>query len=110
MKVTLPDLTIIECTIDELEELVARGIVGNKLVETKEQLGIRDKQKVIRPSTPKMPTPWNQVVAVYGCVQPNTYGIEPHFEQSQYKSVVDTVLKVEGTVLDDTERKTDSKE
>ena len=110
MKVVLSDHTIIECTIDELEELVARGIIGDKLKETKDELGIHDKQKPIWPSTPKMPSPWSQVVAVYGCVQPNNYGIEPHFEQSQFKSAVNTVVKLDGTVLGDNDSKIDSKE
>ena len=100
MKVTLPDQTIIECTLDELEELVARGIVGTKLNETKESLGIDIKPAPKWPSTPKMPSPWEQVVATYGCVQPNIYtGIEPRFEQSAFKSAVDCVQKVDGTVL-----------
>ena len=98
MKVTLPDQTIIECTLDELEELVARGIVGNKLNETKDSLGITVKPS---PLTPKMPTPWTQVVAVYGCQIPNRYfdESEPKFDPSAYKSAVDAIQKVDGTVL-----------
>lgn len=101
MKVTLPDQTIIECTMDEMEELVARGIIGNKLNETKDSLGIDSKPTPTPkwPSTPKMPTPWTEVVAVYGCVTPNLTCDELKFDQSGFKSVVDSIQKVDGTVL-----------
>jgi hypothetical protein len=96
MKVTLPDQTIIECTMDELEELVSRGIVGNKLNETKDALGIDIKATPKSPSTPKMPNPWTRVVAVYGCEMPILDPSDPFGDkQTQFNST-----KLNSTVLD----------
>jgi hypothetical protein len=86
--------------MDELEELVARGIVGNKLNETKDALGIEDKPKQIGP-TPKMPKPWSDVVAVYGCITPNYYQDDLQFDPNTYRSAVDCIQKVDGTVMID---------
>lgn len=101
MKVVLSDQTIIECTIDELEELVARGIVGNQLNVMKDSLGIDVKPAPKWPSTPKMPTPWTDVVAVYGCVTPNHTAddLRLRYDQSAFKTAVDCIQKVDGTVL-----------
>lgn len=99
MKVTLPDLTTIECTVDEYEELVARGIIGNKLNEMKDSLGIDVEPAPKFHSTPKMPTPWTEVVAVYGCVTPNLTAEDLRYDQSAFKTAVDCIQKVDGTVL-----------
>ena len=55
MKVTLPDLTTIECTVDEYEELIARGLVGKKLDELKVELEGQDGEKIVLPSPKKKP-------------------------------------------------------
>ena len=98
MKVTLPDLTTIECTVDEYEELIARGLVGKKLDELKVEFEGQDGEKIVIPSPKKKPYQnWPGVVALYGCEIPM---IDPsdHFKENLIFQYDPT--KLNATVLD----------
>ena len=66
MKITLMNGTMIDCTIDEYEELMTRGLLGNKKESLQEGL-----EELIKwPNedyTPKKPYSFPDVVALYGC-------------------------------------------
>lgn len=65
MKITLMNGTMIDCTIDEYEELLTRGLLGNKKESLQEGL----KELINWPRedyTPKKPY-FPDVVALYGC-------------------------------------------
>lgn len=68
MKITLMNGTTIDCTIDEYEELITRGLLGNKKESLQEGL----KELINWPKddyTPKKPH-FPDVVALYGCQSP----------------------------------------
>ena len=95
MKVTLPDLTTIECTVDEYEELIARGLVGKKLDELKVEFEGQDGEKIVLPSPKKKPYQnWPGVVALYGCEIPM---IDPFKENLSFQY---DPTKLNATVLD----------
>lgn len=103
MKVTLPDLTTIECTVDEYEELVARGLIGKKLEDLKIDLGLGEDKKITVPRAPKYPPAWDQVVALYGCqIAQNDYNgsIDVKFEHNAY-TTTDGVQKLNSVVIND---------
>ena len=108
MKVTLPDLTTIDCTVDEYEELIARGLVGKKLDELKAELE-EEKNVDIQP----VPSPkkrsineWGaDVVPIYGCriprVDPSKFDDELtfKFDPTKLKSTsIDCIQNTDGTV------------
>jgi hypothetical protein len=105
MKVTLPDLTTIDCTVDEYEELIARGLVGKKLDDLKVELEGQDGEKIVIPSTPKKQPyqNWPGVVALYGCeIAQNPYNgsIDVKFEHNAY-TTTDGVQKLNSVVIND---------
>lgn len=66
MKITLMNGTMIDCTVDEYEELMTRGLLGNKKESLQEGL----KELINWPKddyTPKKPYHFPDVVALYGC-------------------------------------------
>lgn len=68
MKITLMNGTMIDCTIDEYEELMPRGLLGNKKESLQEGL----KELINWPRedyTPKNPYHFPDV-ALYGCKSP----------------------------------------
>lgn len=68
MKITLMNGTMIDCTIDEYEELMTRGLLGNKKESLQEGL----KELINWPNedyTPKNPYHFPDV-ALYGCQSP----------------------------------------
>lgn len=68
MKITLMNGTMIDCTIDEYEELMTRGLLGNKKESLQEGL----KELINWPRedyTPKKPYNFPDV-ALYGCQSP----------------------------------------
>ena len=107
MKVTLPDLTTIDCTVDEYEELIARGLVGKKLDELKVEFEDQDGEKIVIPSSPKKRTisEWGDCVPIYGCripsVDPLKFGDELtfQFDPTKLKSTsIDCIQNTDGTV------------
>ena len=107
MKVTLPDLTTIECTVDEYEELIARGLVGKKLDELKLELGGKnvDIQPVPSPKKRSIDEWGTDVVPLYGCriptVDPLKLGDELpfQFDPTKLKSTsIDCIQNTDGTV------------
>lgn len=91
MKITTP-AGIIECTVDEYEDLVVRGLVPGK-EQLIEQNGNDDwLQKLPRIDKHSEPPEWmKNVVALYGCeiVQPITaYGC-PSVDQTQFTANTD---------------------
>jgi hypothetical protein len=68
MKITLLNGTMIDCTIDEYEELMARGLLGNKKDSIQEGLEelIKWPKEDYTPKSPYQPG----VVALYGCEVP----------------------------------------
>lgn len=103
MKVTLPDLTTIDCTVDEYEELIARGLVGKKLDDLKVELEGQNGEKIVIPS-PKKKTyqNWPGVVAIYGCEIPR---IDPSDQFKENLSFQYDPTKLNATVLDNNEQK-----
>lgn len=98
MKVTLPDLTTIECTVDEYEDLIARGLVGKKLDELKVELEGQDGEKIVIPSPKKKPyNNWPGVVALYGCEKPGIDPLNPFGDDIQFQH---NPTKLNATVLD----------
>ena len=106
MKVTLPDLTTIECTVDEYEELIARGLIGKKLDELKAELGEKnvDIQPVPSPKKSSI-NEWADVVPLYGCriprIDPSKFGDELtfQFDPTKLKSTsIDCIQNTDGTV------------
>lgn len=107
MKVTLPDLTTIECTVDEYEELIARGLVGKKLDELKVELDEKnvDIQSVPSPKKRSINEWGTDVVPLYGCmiptVDPSKFGDELpfQFDPTKLKSTsIDCIQNTDGTV------------
>lgn len=96
MKVTLPDLTTIECTVDEYEELIARGLVGKKLDELKVEFEGQDGQKITIP-TPKKNPYQPGFVALYGCEIPMIDPSDPFKENLSFQY---DPTKLNATVLD----------
>jgi hypothetical protein len=68
MKITLMNGTQIDCTVDEYEELMARGLLGNKQENLQEGLKelINWPKEDYTPKSPYQPG----VVALYGCEVP----------------------------------------
>lgn len=98
MKVTLPDLTTIECTVDEYEELIARGLVGKKLDELKVEFEGQDSEKIVIPSPKKKPYQnWPGTVALYGCEIPMVDPSDPFKENLSFQY---DPTKLNATVLD----------
>lgn len=77
MKITTP-AGIIECTVDEYEDLVVRGLVPGKEKLIEQNIDDDWLQKLPRTDKPRDPPDWmKNVVALYGCeiTQPITaYG------------------------------------
>ena len=98
MKVTLPDLTTIDCTVDEYEELIARVLVGKKLDDLKVEFEGQDGQKIIFPSPKKKPYQnWPDGVALYGCEIPRIDPSDPFKENLSFQY---DPTKLNATVLD----------
>lgn len=98
MKVTLPDLTTIECTVDEYEELIARGLIGKKLDDLKVELEGHDGEKIVIPSPKKRPYQnWPGVVALYGCEIPRIDPSDPFKENLNFQY---DPTRLNATVLD----------
>ena len=86
MKVTLPDLTTIDCTVDEYEELIARGLIGKKLDDLKVELEGQDGEKIVIPASKKKPYQnWPGVVALYGCEIPMLDPSDPFKENLSFQ-------------------------
>ena len=106
MKVTLPDLTTIDCTVDEYEELIARGLIGKKLDDLKVELEGQNGEKIVIPSPKKKPYQnWPDVVPLYGCripvADPNSFDGEIQFQYKPTKlksTEVDCIQNTDGTV------------
>ena len=82
MKVKIKDIEI-ECTVDEYEELVVRGLLGDepKTIINTDTLTIQDDKsdnsqlddwmKLLKKYEPKKKDPWSDmVVTAYGCEMP----------------------------------------
>lgn len=96
MKVTLPDLTTIDCTVDEYEELIARGLIGKKLDDLKVEFEGQDGQKITFP-TPKKNPYQPGFVALYGCEIPMIDPSDPFKENLSFQY---DPTKLNATVLD----------
>ena len=57
MKLTLQNGTIIECTVDEYEELYTRGLIDNKVAES------------IKKESDKLALSETRCVPLYGCIK-----------------------------------------
>lgn len=92
MKITTPAGTI-ECTVDEYEDMVVRGLLPGKeqLIEQSKDDDWLDMFRRLAPEKPKDAKPglnWPPTVALYGCemTQPITaYGC-PSVDQTLYKA------------------------
>lgn len=86
MKITTP-AGIIECTVDEYEDLVVRGLVPGKEQLIEQNIDDEWLQKLPRIDKKSDPPDWmKNVVALYGCeiAQPITaYGC-PSVDQTMY--------------------------
>lgn len=105
MKVTLPDLTTIDCTVDEYEELIARGLVGKKLDDLKVEFEGQNGEKIVIPSPKKKPYQnLPGVVAIYGCEIPRIDPSDPFKENIRFQY---DPTKLNATVLDTNNEKKD---
>lgn len=87
MKITTP-AGIIECTVDEYEDMVVRGLLPGKEQLIEQNIDDDWLQKLPRKDKPKDVPDWmKNVVALYGCeIQPITaYGC-PSVDQTLYKA------------------------
>jgi len=86
MKVYLNNGTMIECTVDEFEELYTRGYLG----ENGMQKALDDFMKGV-PGTPIQPKPIqfprNTEIMLYGCGFPSPIADQPHVYTSGTQGV-----------------------
>jgi hypothetical protein len=105
MKVTLHDLTTIDCTVDEYEELIARGLVGKKLDDLKVELEGQDGEKIVIPSPKRSSIEWADCVPLYGCRIPSVDHLKLgdeltfQFDPTKLKSTsIDCIQNTDSTV------------
>jgi len=82
MKIKYLD-TEIECTVDEFEDMIARGIFGTKVKPERFGEESLDDHK-LPISLPKIPTEppkrWPPTVALYGCEAPQDYKLDTAYD------------------------------